>query len=209
MSDVTRAIRKDLTGKVFNRLTVLELVRRNSKNYWRCLCACGKETTVYGSKLTTGATKSCGCYHSEQAAARLTTHGMKRTRTYKIWWRMVTRVTNPNDADYLRYSKLGMADSWRKFENFYADMGEVPEGLSIERVNNDKGYYPENCVWASVFVQSVNKTNTVRITFEGETKPLLVWANLLGVDYERAYNRYRSGMPPERILAKESLRRTK
>ena len=199
-------LRKNLIGQTFACLTVTELVRKNDKNYWKCRCRCGTETEVYGSKLTSGHTKSCGCYGREAAAKRLTTHGMKHTRTYKIWWRMVTRVTNPNDADFGRYSKLGMAESWKKFENFYADMGEVPEGLSLDRVNNDRGYFPDNCRWATVFEQSVNKSNTIYITFNGQTKPLRVWTQELDLDYPRAYSRYKLGMPPDRILSSEYLR---
>lgn len=199
-------LRKNLIGQTFACLTVTELVRKNDKNYWKCRCRCGTETEVYGSKLTSGHTKSCGCYGREAAAKRLTTHGMKHTRTYKIWWRMVTRVTNPNDADFGRYSKLGMAESWKKFENFYADMGEVPEGLSLDRVNNDRGYFPDNCRWATVFEQSVNKSNTIYITFSGQTKPLRVWTQELDLDYSRAYSRYKLGMSPDRILSSEYLR---
>lgn len=199
-------LRKDLTGQAFNYLTAIELVRVNNKNYWKCLCKCGTETVVYGSKLLSGTTKSCGCYHREAAAKRLTTHGMKHTRTYKIWWRMVTRVTNPNDADFIRYSELGMAESWKKFENFYADMGEAPEGLSLDRMNNDRGYFPDNCRWATDFQQSINKSNTVKVTWRGETKPLRLWALELGVNYDRAYQRYKVGMPADKILAAESLK---
>ncbi len=118
----------------------------------------------------------------------------------------MTRVTNPNDADFGRYSKLGMAESWKKFENFYADMGEVPEGLSLDRVNNDRGYFPDNCRWATDFQQSINKSNTVKVTWRGETKPLRLWALELGVNYDRAYQRYKVGMPADKILAAESLK---
>jgi hypothetical protein len=198
---------KDLTGRVFTRLTVLAKVRRDKKIYYQCLCQCGKETIVYGSKLRRGSTKSCGCYGREQAAARLTTHGMRQSRVYKIWWRMVTRVTNPNDADYPRYSKLGIAEEWKKFEGFYADMGDVPDGLSIERVDNEVGYFPGNCVWATTFVQSINRRNTIKITWQGETKPLLVWSKQLGLSYDRTYRRYKAGMTPDKILSKEPLKR--
>lgn len=202
-------ISQDLSGRVFTYLTAVERIRKNNKIYWKCVCKCGAETEVYVSKLTTGHTKSCGCYHREAAAKRLTTHGMKHTRTYKIWWRMVTRVTNPNDADYPRYSALGMAESWKNFENFYADMGEAPEGLSIDRVDNARGYLPDNCRWATNFEQSVNKSNTVKLYWRGETKSLRVWAAELGLDYGRVYQRYKVGMSADRILAVESLRVTR
>lgn len=201
--------RRDLTGLKFNKLLVVGYTYHNDKIYWKCLCDCGMPTEVYGSKLKAGTTKSCGCWHRERARKSLTTHGMKHTRTYRIWWRMVTRVTNPNDADYHRYGKLGMADSWRKFENFYADMGEVSEGLSLERVDNDRGYFPDNCKWATTLEQSRNTLRTVRITRSGITKSLHEWCDILNKDYSLAYSRHVRGWVGETIFEPKGYRRAR
>ena len=111
------------------------------------------------------------------------THRMSGTRIYKIWIHIIGRCTNPNDKDYPRYGGRGItvSDEWRKFENFYADMGDKPEGMQIDRINNDKGYSRENCRWATPSENSRNRRSARIITFKGISKPLVEWAQELGI----------------------------
>lgn len=99
------------------------------------------------------------------------THGMSKSRTYRIYSSMKTRCDNPNAIQYADYGGRGIkvCDRWNEsFQHFLEDMGECPNGLSIDRVNNDKGYEPSNCQWATVFQQSRNKQHTIWTTFHGE-----------------------------------------
>lgn len=149
---------KDLTGQTFGRYVVLAhagQVRTNSR--WLCRCECGTEKRVTGSDLTCGKIKSCGCLRQEQ----LKTHGKSRTPTYKSWLKMKERCYNPNQDGYEYYGGRGIeiCDAWRfSFEQFLADMGErIDRALTLDRVNPDGNYEPENCRWATAKEQAGNK----------------------------------------------------
>src|ERR1700691_4386015 len=123
----------DITGKKFGRLTALHPTdeRSGSGNVvWQCRCDCGATPLVYGNHLRNGNTTSCGCMKIEMFTDMATTHGMGQTLTYRIWAGMMQRCYNPNDTSYEMYGGRGRtADkSWHKFEGFFADMGECPEG---------------------------------------------------------------------------------
>lgn len=162
----------DLTGQRFGRLVVIKKYGYNEGNsvLWECICDCGKSSVVAGRSLTTGATKSCGCLRKETTGDRRRTHGMTRTPTYSTWCAMHTRCNNQNSQDYKHYGGRGITicSEWLKFENFLNDMGKKPMGLTIERINNDLGYFKANCRWASRTIQSRNqrvfKTNKTGIT---------------------------------------------
>lgn len=111
------------------------------------------------------------------------THRMTKTRIYKIWVNIIGRCTNPNDKDYPRYGGRGItiSDEWRKFENFYSDMGNKPAGMQIDRINNNQGYSRENCRWATPSENSRNRRSARMITHNGETKNLVEWAQELGI----------------------------
>lgn len=155
----------DLTGRKFGRLTVLrENGRLPGRNYaWLCLCSCGKHKTVDGSSLRRGATKSCGCL---QNGSHRVTHGMSHTPEYAVWQAMLQRCRNPNNKRHSDYGGRGITicKSWERFEKFISDMGLCPKGLTLERRDNDKGYSPDNCYWATRNQQQRNmrmpKTNT-------------------------------------------------
>jgi hypothetical protein len=159
----------DLTGQKFNRLTVIERHSSNNaqnKPMWVCECECGNKTIVGGSELKTGNTKSCGCLNRELAKNRLFKHGMKHTKLYYVWCGMKDRCYNPKNKRYKDYGGRGikMDETWKHdFTSFYTWAMEngYQEGLSIDRANNNEGYFPFNCVWSTVQRQNRNKRNTV------------------------------------------------
>jgi hypothetical protein len=152
---------KDLIGKKFGYLLVLEReVSRNGRSYWKCKCDCGNICIINSKWLINGRTKSCGCYRQKLLVKRATKHGMSETRFCKIWYKMLQRCLNPNDAGYKDYGGRGITvcDRWLKFENFRDDMlirynyhirkyGE--QNTSIDRKNVNGNYEPSNCKWAT------------------------------------------------------------
>lgn len=132
---------------------------------WFCECDCGKTTITYQSHLRSGHTKSCGCLRVEEN----TTHGKRATKTYNSWDKMIQRCTNPNNTGYYRYGAVGITvcDRWlESFDNFLEDMGERPEGMTLDRIDGSGGYYKENCRWADLTEQNFNRRKS-----EGKSTP--------------------------------------
>jgi hypothetical protein len=175
----------DLTGKKFDRLTVTKFsFLKNKKSYWLCLCCCGKEISVRADNLTRGIAKSCGCLHKEisskGAKKQFTIHGLSKTRTYKIWKGMKNRCYNKKNTNYKNYGGRGISvcDKWLEprgsgFLNFLKDMGEIPSGKSLDRIDNNKlknGYSPENCKLSTMKEQTRNKRNNRMETLNDKTQ---------------------------------------
>ena len=180
---------KDMSGMRFGRLLVIDCAGKpNGRSYaWNVVCDCGKSFSTIGGALRDGRTKSCGCLRSEkarEAGDRTRTHGMTGTSIYAIWDSMHQRCSNPNRKDFPKYGGRGIevCESWKIFEHFLNDMGQCPIGKSLDRINNDIGYSPENCRWATTKEQARNKRNNKMITYLGETYCLSEWAEKLSIN---------------------------
>lgn len=151
----------DLTGRIFNRLTVIERVGSNKSgnSTWRCICKCGKETIVGGSQLVNGKIGSCGCKGRDRFIGKLKNQYLSEYATYHA---MKQRCFNPENKSYKDYGGRGITvcERWlQSFEVFIQDMGGRPEGLSLDRIDNDGNYEPSNCRWATRMEQRVNQRN--------------------------------------------------
>ena len=198
-----------LIGRRFTRLVVREMdgEYRGSRTRWICDCDCGQVKSLQQRYLTRKpGTQSCGCLQRERSGKYIR-HGHaahnQLTRPYRAWKWMRARCYNPHNNRYHRYGGRGrtVCDRWRySCENFYADMGDPPPGLTLERKNNSLGYSPENCCWAENEVQA-NNTNTNRfITFRGETLTMAQWDRKLGFPPLLIQKRLRRGWTRERAL---------
>lgn len=162
-----------LPGEIFGRLTVVVKVRRKDGTkgdpYYLCECECGEVSTVRGYSLIYGSTKSCGCLQAEIFQGE--THGMSDSTEYGSWRHMKGRCHCKTDKDYERYGGRGIivCDRWRySFEKFYEDMGpKTNPQFSVERLDNDAGYFPYNCVWALPEQQLNNKSTNRFVDVNG------------------------------------------
>ena len=147
----------DLAGKRFGRLVVVALHPKRSGRHamWFCRCDCGTESIVSGYRLRSGETTSCRCFARE----RNTKHGLSRTRSYRVWLCMKQRCFNRRHDSYPNYGGRGktICERWLSVVNFYADMGERPLGMSLDRIDPDGNYEPSNCRWATPLMQTHNR----------------------------------------------------
>lgn len=191
---------QDLTGQTFERLTVLSLSNRGKGGVrWEVRCLCGVIKVVSASALKQRLTKSCGCLRNEKAAARgraqLQTHGMSNTPTFICWDAMLQRCGNPKHAAFPNYGARGITvcRRWRKFENFFSDMGTRPESKELDRIDNDGDYTLENCRWATRKRNSRNRRSNRTITLDGETYCLAEWGEIRGMTPGKIGDRLRYG----------------
>jgi hypothetical protein len=149
----------DLSGQRFGRLIAVEPIEKRSGGnvVWRCLCYCGNEIFVNASNLKSGRTRSCGCLHKDAH----TVHGMSHIKEYGVWKSIIQRCENPSNPSFLNYGGRGIkiCERWRNsFESFLKDMGECPEGKSIDRwPDNDGDYEPRNTRYATPLEQANNR----------------------------------------------------
>lgn len=193
----------DLQGLAFGRLTPVEITGRDkSGQRWLCKCECGVEKVIQRCALVSGAAKSCGCYNLEKTAERGRAnrkHGAVGTSTYKIWAGMHKRCNDLKDS---RYGGRGIkvCERWSEFENFLADMGKRPEGMSIERDKVDGNYEPGNCRWATDVEQANNRRSTRYIEFNGKRQSMTMWAREIGINPLTLRARLEMGWTAERAL---------
>jgi hypothetical protein len=199
----------DLTGQRFGRLVVKKRGKTKRRNnggtivYWLCQCDCGNVVEVVGGDLKRGCTQSCGCLSRETAKTRLTKHGMSGTRLYEIWQNMKDRCYNEKDCAFKYYGKNGVkiCGEWQEFESFYkwALANGYTDDLTIDRVDVNGDYEPNNCRWATRKEQANNKTTNRYITFNGDTKTLKQWSEVFNVSYPAFSARLKRGWSMEKI----------
>ncbi len=180
-------------GQVFGRWTVQGSAERSSNGslMWRCLCECGTVASVYSHDVRSGKSRSCGCLQRDVAR----THGQHGTRTHDAWTNMKARCNSPKATGYEHYGGRGIkvCKRWDKFENFLADMGECPPGLTIERKNNEGNYCKSNCCWATQAEQQRNKRTAITGMYQGKRWRMLDLAREHGIKPSTAYNRIHRG----------------
>lgn len=194
-------------GSTVGRLTVVQIhaVKTGKQNhyYCRCACTCGKTKSVRIDHLRNGKIQSCGCLSSELLINRNMTHGLSKSTSYKCWAGMINRCQNPKDPRFKDYGGRGISvcERWLSFENFLEDMGQRPSmAHSIDRKNNDLGYFLSNCYWATLTEQQNNTRRNKFITFQGQTKTAAQWARHLGLDVVTLRARIQRGWPLHRAL---------
>lgn len=199
---------KDISGQKFGRLTAVDFVKlNNQKIKWNCICDCGNKVQNYGDALRRGKVVSCGCYMKENRSKGLhRTHGYAPrgnvSRTYRAWASMCRRCDTPSSSNYARYGGRGIyvCNRWLKFENFLQDMGEVPDGYSLDRIDCNGHYSKENCRWATIIEQANNKNNSVLITVDGQTLSAAQWSKKLGIKAGTIRSRKKKGWSDEEII---------
>lgn len=190
---------RNLAGLKFGRWTVLHWTRKKyAEQFWLCRCDCGTVREVIGGTLKTGKSTSCGCYSRERA----TKHGKEGTRIYNTWAQMLSRCNNPKAQSYPHYGAKGIkvCDRWKDFSNFYADMGDIPEGKTLDRIDGEKGYEPTNCKWSSYKEQARNKSTLKLFPWEGRMITIAEIAEMSGMKRKVVENRIRLGMSMEDAL---------
>lgn len=195
---------KDFSGSQFFRWTVIqENESRGGRRYFLCRCDCGKEASVLLYSLTSGASKSCGCLQKEVASNTGRTHGYSDHPLYHTWICMHYRCSDPGYVDYPKYGARGISvcDRWSDFNLFVFDMGDRPDGMTLDRRDNDDGYYLENCRWATAEQQNRNRRNSHMITAFGQTLSLAEWVEKTGIGRYAIRGRLRGGWEPERALS--------
>ena len=207
-------------GSVYGRLTVVShgdpVIQRLGymSQTSVCRCECGNTTTLPETILRQRRTLSCGCLQKDVARRRLTTHGMRMTPEYQIWFSMKSRCLNKNNPEYHNYGGRGISvcQRWRSFVKFLEDMnGRSSNDLSIDRIDVNGNYEPGNCRWATAEEQANNKRNNVKLTFYGKTMTLVQWSRISLVRQGTILYRIRSGWSEKRAVwtpARKMARKT-
>jgi hypothetical protein len=187
---------KDMSGLTFGRLEVIERIENHASGnaQWLCACSCGSETRALGSQLRKGSKKSCGCINR--------THGQSATPTHVSWSSMQTRCSNPNHPHYPKYGGRGIVvcKRWLDFRNFLSDMGERPHGTSLDRIDTNGDYSPENCRWATPRQQGNNRSDNKIIEHGGESKTVAQWSRKMHMKPDTLHRRLAKGWSAKRAI---------
>lgn len=198
---------KNYIGLKFGKWTVIGgPIRKQSRVLWECQCICGTVRFVYQTSLDSGKSRGCGSHKR----MNLKTHGLCGTKLYMIWALMKQRCGNPKNPNYHHYGgrNIKVCEEWEKdyvpFYNWSMSHG-YKEGLSIDRINVNGDYTPDNCRWTDWETQSNNKRDNVFMEYNGERHTLSEWSKASGIDYQKVRHRFAIGYPPEIVLYKGNL----
>lgn len=190
--------KEEWIGKKYNFLTVLEAVQRKQTSgtnswYWRCLCDCGKETVSLPRSVISGETKSCGCYKDKMIGDRRRVHGENKTPLHRTWVSMRMRCRDTKEKNYGGRG-ISVCSEWETYTVFrdWALSHGYKEGLSIERIDVNGNYCPENCTWITMKEQAANRRNNVYYEINGEVHTLTEWCRLYNVPYDAIHGRVRN-----------------
>lgn len=197
-------------GDVFGKLTVVALdkpSKRSIERMWLCRCECGNMKSANDARLKIGHVKSCGCFMSQRIRETQTTHGQTKTPLYAVWRGIKARCNNPRHKAYARYGGRGITvcEEWNNsFETFkdWAYANGYSQELSIDRIDNDKGYSPDNCRWADVYTQANNMSHNITFCYNGETHTVAEWARILNVGYGALKKRVKEGWNVDDVVNK-------
>lgn len=203
--------RLDITGERYGKLVAVRRLPKHTLSRWVLRCDCGKKTEAYLSNVRSGQVQSCGCAGSQATiGTRSLKHGhsvgFKKSKTAAAWRNAKTRCFNKKGRNYPQYGGRGiiMCDEWANdFRAFLRDMGECPEGLTLERVYVNGNYEPGNCCWATTAEQGVNRRNSIHVG----AMPLKKYASSIGVDYKRLHYRMRRYSETPQEAAKNIIKR--
>ncbi len=198
---------KDISGQKFGRLSAIKYAYTDKRHtaIWQCKCDCGNIVEVRGDALRNGTIRSCGCLQEDRLKEALTKHGQSRSKLYKVYHSMKGRCYNKNSREYHNYGARGIAvcNEWlSSYETFYdwAIENGYRENLTIDRIDVNTGYEPDNCRWVNNKTQQNNKRNNIYLTYNNKTQTLMQWANELNLTYSCIHNRYERGWNIKEIL---------
>jgi hypothetical protein len=213
---------KDRVGERIGKLVVIERAankievaksgKKSVRACWLCKCDCGNEIVASGHNLSkalsnpnsTAGTRSCGCLMGKGGLK----HGRSTTNSYGAWNNIIQRCTNPNSTAYASYGGRGIkvCDEWLTFEGFIKEMGERQEGMTLERINNELGYFKDNCKWATRRQQANNRRSNVKLEYMGKIMSIADWARKVGLSKGTLTSRIKHGWTVERALTEPNLR---
>lgn len=189
----------NLMSQRFGRLTVIDSAPNNKFGHtcWKCLCDCGNTIVTETNDLRRGHTKSCGCLQKETVCKLRATHKLSKTRIYKVWQDMKARCYNKNNKFYDSYGKRGISvcQEWRNsFEEFHkwAESTGYSDSLTLDRIDVNGNYNPENCKWSTIYEQASNRRTTHYVTYHGETDSFDNMCRKLNVNSKTIRGRMRS-----------------
>lgn len=194
----------NLGGQKVNKLRVLHRVENvGNQPAWLCKCECGVEKRFLGMHLRAGTTHDCGCGTLKRRSDAIKRHGRAGTPEHRTWCGLIHRCACETSPSWKNYGGRGITvcNRWLKFENFFEDMGLRPEGMTLDRKDNSKGYGPDNCRWATVKEQQNNRRSNVYLTLEGEVKTLKQWATHFRVKYAVVKARRANGVTGTDLFA--------
>lgn len=196
----------DISGKKYGRLTTLEYV---GSSKWLCECDCGTQKIIRKDSLIQGKSKSCGCLHKENAAAQIrersVKHGDFGTKLYGVWAAIKRRCYNQNSRYYHEYGGRGITvcDRWKDDYSYFKEWSlahDYKEGLSIDRVDTNGNYSPDNCRWVSMKEQQNNRRNNIKLAYEGKEYTLRELSDISGISFRTLKGRHERGWSIENML---------